>query len=282
MARLSSMSTRPRPDRVRRRVFFCAESLESRQLLSVAAFHPAIALVANVPAAVGPLVPSSVGTQATARSAASANQGIQVVLEFNPVVSGQSSFNGFTETIFIFEQPSANGTGASAPTATGSPTPNAGLGTLSTTSSTSSSETSSSQAITPLTATILAAPGSGNRTAVIVIVLPQTLVTNLGSSTIPVTTQAILATATLEEQPIQPPVLGQGFESGQTQGTDLRPETGLLAPMAPVRFEPQVPAIGLHRAVPARTRESPGRPAGRTGRPAGARAECPTGRDRPG
>ena len=72
--------------------------------------------------------------------------------------------------------------------------------------------------------------------------LPQTLVTNLGSSTIPVTTQAILATATLEEQPIQPPVLGQGFESGQTQGTDLRPENGLLAPMAPVRFEPQVPA----------------------------------------
>ena len=111
MARLSSMSTRPRSDRARRRVFFCAESLESRQLLSVAAFHPAIAPVANVPAAVGPLVPSSVGTQGTAGSAAGANQGIQVVLEFNPVVSGQSSFNGFTETIFIFEQPSATGTG---------------------------------------------------------------------------------------------------------------------------------------------------------------------------
>ena len=125
MARMSSTSTRPRSDRARRRVFFCAESLESRQLLSVAAFHPAIAPLPNVPAAVGPLVPSSVGTQGTAGSAAGANQGIQVVLEFNPVVSGQSSFNGFTETIFIFEQPSANGTGASAPTATGvrRPTP---------------------------------------------------------------------------------------------------------------------------------------------------------------
>ena len=242
MARMSSTLTRPRSDRARRRVFFCAESLESRQLLSVAAFHPAIAPVANVPAAVGPLVPS-VGTQGTGGSAAGANQGIQVVLEFNPVVSGQSSFNGFTETIFIFEQPSANGTGASAPTVTGSPTPNAGLGTLSTTSSTSSSETSSSQAIAPLTATILAAPGSANRTAVIAIVLPQTLVTNLVSSTIPVTTQAILATATLEEQPIQPPVLGQGFESGQTQGTDLRPENGLFTPKTPIPFEPQLPAI---------------------------------------
>ena len=225
-------------------MFFCAESLESRQLLSVAAFHPAIAPVANVPAAVGPLVPSSVGTQGTAGSAAGSNQGIQVVLEFNPVVSGQSSFHGFTETIFIFEQPSANGIGAHPHRrrpGVRRPTPDWALSRRR--ARRLRPRRRHSQAITPLTATILAAPGSGNRTAVIAIVLPQTLVTNLRSSTIPVTTQAILATATLEEQPIQPPVLGQGFESGQTQGTDLRPENGLFAPKAPVPLEPQLPAI---------------------------------------
>jgi hypothetical protein len=60
-----------------------------------------------------------------------------------------------------------------------------------------------------------------------------------------VTTQAILAQATLEEQPIPPPVLGQGFESGQTQGVEPRPETGLLAPSIPVRLEPQFPPIDV-------------------------------------
>ncbi len=91
-----------------------------------------------------------------------------------------------------------------------------------------------------MTATILAGPAAANRAPVIVIIMPQTLI-NLAPSTTPVTTQAILATAVLEEQPIQPPVLGQGFESGQTQGGTPAPETLFRGPVLPLPIQPQEP-----------------------------------------
>jgi hypothetical protein len=89
-----------------------------------------------------------------------------------------------------------------------------------------------------------------------------------------VTTQAILAQATLEEQPIPPPVLGQGFESGQTQGAELRPDKGLFAPTTPVPFEPQLPAtdfIEPFRPAPVNPPVNP--PADPVGPPAPAPAQ---------
>ncbi len=101
-----------------------------------------------------------------------------------------------------------------------------------------------------------------------VIIVPQPLVANLGPSTIPVTSQAILATATLEEQPIGPPVLGQGFESPVGQGSE-----SLLGPVVPARSVPgwielQLPQsdfIEPMEAVPA----VPGPAAADAGQPAG-------------
>jgi hypothetical protein len=240
----SPMPTRPRVGRARRRVFFCAESLESRQLLSVAAFHPTIAPTGNVPAAVGPVVPSPVVNVGTPAAATGLAPVLQIVIEINPVATGQASNHGFTETIFIFEETLSSGIGAASPTTPAGNSTSPG-GTTSSATSTNPGEASStsSSAITPLTSTILAGPAAGNRAAIAVVVVPQTPVANFAPSTIPVTTQAILATATLEEQPIQPPVLGQGFESGQTQGIDPRSENAFTAPKVPVRIEPQIPAI---------------------------------------
>jgi hypothetical protein len=94
-----------------------------------------------------------------------------------------------------------------------------------------------------------------------VIVAPQFSI-NLSPSTIPVTAQQILATAALEEQPLPPPVLGQGFESGQTQGgVLLPPEEVLRAEPVPVRIRPQEPAtdyVEPYEVAP--ENPAPGRP----------------------
>ena len=271
MGRLSStLPARPRADRARRRIIFCAESLESRQLLSVAPLHPTISPIGNIPAAIGPVVPSPAGNLATVGAAASTSPGPEVVLQVTPVFTGQSAFHGFTETIFIFEEPASTGPFASTPSPSGNSSPSTGSAGSSV--SPIANPGPSSTSITPLTVTNLPSPGSPKGPTIIVVVAPAPIVPNFASSTIPVTTQAILATAIQEEQPLPPPVLGQGFESGQTQGIDPRQEPGLKLPSIPLRVEPRIPAIDfiepyrpevvIPPAVePARPAEVPAQPA---------------------
>lgn len=232
MGRMSpSLPTRPRSERTRRRVILSAESLESRQLLSVAAMPPAIVPAVNVPAAIGPVVSSPTSGIGTA-GPATGSSGLQIVLEINPIVVGQGAIQGFTETILVIEEPVSSGIAT--------PTPSVPASTPSSSTPTGSAG-SQTPAITPLTATILSNPGAASRGAIGAVIASQPLVNNFGPSTIPVTTQAILNTATLEEQPLQPPVLGQGFESGQTQGIEPRIPS-FQAPTAPVPLEPNLPA----------------------------------------
>jgi hypothetical protein len=76
-----------------------------------------------------------------------------------------------------------------------------------------------------------------------------------------VTTQAILATAAQEEQPIGPPVLGQGFESGQTQGGDPQMLAPPIVPNNPVPLKPQIPAVDFVEPLrPAPVNPPPGQP----------------------
>ncbi len=250
MRRMSSLlPTRSRPERTRRRVFFLAESLETRQLLSVAAIHPANAPVANVPALIGPAVASPVAGNLATGAANAATPAVNAPPASLPIVIelGQFTINfgngsSVTESVFLVEGFSSTGIGATSPApSTGfsqSPSP---VMSNPTSPSNGGGNAASNVAITPLTATILAGP-TAKSAPVIVIIAPQAPI-NLTPSTIPVTTQAILATATLEEQPLQPPVLGQGFESGQTQGgLMLKAEELLRAPTPPISIKPAAPA----------------------------------------
>lgn len=232
----SNRSTRLTSDRARRRVVLCAEPLETRQLLSVAALPQAMAPVASVPVAVGPAVSGA------SQSAAGAVASVPIVIEWNAAFSASSGFQGFTETIFIVEEPGlvpvdSNPSPAPVSTGIGSTEP------ISTAGDSAASALASTPAITPLTATILAPASAANHAPVIAIVPTATTVTFFGPSSIPVTTQAILATAALEEQPIQPPVLGQGFESGQTQGLGPDRLESLLPKTTRVPFDPQLPPV---------------------------------------
>ena len=74
----------------------------------------------------------------------------------------------------------------------------------------SSSTSSSNSSITPLTPTILETFSFNGRATIVVIVVPQPLVANLGPSTLPVTTQAILATVASEEAATPSTHFGQG------------------------------------------------------------------------
>jgi len=217
-------------------VAFFAEVLESRQLLSVASIHAVAAPIANVPAIFGPVVPSPVtgiGSTASA-STASPTTPIQVVIVVAQGGPNAGLSNGTNQGLFVIEEFFAPGISSGAINAT-SPTPSSA-------SSTASTSAAASNSITPLTATVLAGPTGVSRAPVIVVVVPQPLVANLGPSSISVTTQAILATATLEEQPLQPPVLGQGFESPAGQGSELLPESKLQKQAEPARIELQLPA----------------------------------------
>ena len=124
-----------------------------------------------------------------------------------------------------------------------------GNGSSSSTSSTSSSNSS----ITPLTPTILAAYSFNGRAVIVVIVVPQPLVANLGPSTAPLTTQAILATVASEEAATTSTHFGQG-----TGDALIEPD---LVP--PKRVEKPACGDRCHRAVPARCTE--GRSRGCTG-----------------
>lgn len=236
----SNPSTRPGSDRTPRRVVLCAEPLETRQLLSVTAMPQAIAPVASVPAAVGPLIPGA----SSASQAAGSVHSVPIVIEFNPVFNAGLGFQGFSETILIFAQPVStpvysNPSPAPASSGIGS----TGLISTMGESGASASESAQTPAITPLTATILAPASAASHAPVIAIVPTPTAVTYFGPSSIPVTTQAILATAAMEEQPLMPPVLGQGFESGQTQGLGSERQESLLPKMARVPFDPQLPPV---------------------------------------
>jgi hypothetical protein len=244
MRRMSlPLPTRSRPGRARRRVLFFAESLESRQLLSAAAAHPTMPPMANVPALIGPAVASPVANANAATPQSTVATAFQnpVVLELGQVTVNFGNGASVTEDVFLVEGFSSPVTAAPSPAPVSSPAqptnpvlpnPTSGAGN-------SSSSPASTPAITPLTATVLAGPGATNRAPVIVVVMPQTLV-SLTPSTIPVTTQAILATAMQEEQPLPPPVLGQGFESAWTQSSMYRPE--LLPEQPPAPIKPQAPA----------------------------------------
>ena len=195
-----------------------------------------MAPVASVPVAVGPAVSGA------SQSAAGAVASVPIVIEWNPAFNPSTGFQGFTETIFIVEQPvlvpvNSNPSPAPVSTGIGSTDP------ISTAGDSAASSLASTPAITPLTATILAPASAASHAPVIAIVPTATTVTFFGPSSIPVTTQAILATAALEEQPIQPPVLGQGFESGQTQGLEPDRLESLLPKTTREPFDPQLPPV---------------------------------------
>ena len=96
----------------------------------------------------------------------------------------------------------------------------------------STSTASSNSSITPLTPTILAAYSFHGREVIVVIVIPQPLVANLGASSAPVTTQSILATVASEESAATPTRFGQG--TGE-EFLDLDPGHS-------IEVEPQAPA----------------------------------------
>lgn len=239
MASLSvHSSARARSGRPRRRRLFLAEVLETRRLLSVSApaLPHAVVSAPLVPALVGPMT-SSTGTTSSAAGALSPSGSGQATPQvLVPVYAINFNFGNLNETLVIFEF--AGSTGTSSPAPTGSSTAAQGpiatfsgttADTTTNTTTASSSPTAQTPDITPLTATILSSPAASGR-AVVVIIAPQPLVANLGPSTIPATAQAILATAALEEQPIGPPVLGQGFESPVGQGFE-----SLFGPVLPAR-----------------------------------------------
>ncbi|MHB1560167.1 MAG: hypothetical protein ACYC61_22170 [Isosphaeraceae bacterium] len=232
MASLSvHSSARARSGRPRRRRLFLAEVLETRRLLSVSvpAMPHAVVSAPLVPALVGPMT-SSAGTSSPAAGAhsllGSGQPAPQLVIPIDTINFNVGNLN---ETLVIVEfsgniggaSPASYGSGASTATLGPIATFSGITGDTSSASLTAATDTSGptaqTPAITPLTATILSGPAVGGR-AVVVIIAPQPLVANLGPSTIPATEQAILATATLEEQPLGPPVLGQGFESPVGQG----------------------------------------------------------------
>ncbi len=233
MASLSVHSfARARSRRPRRRRLFLAEVLETRRLLSAAALPHAIAPASLAPALVGPMTPSAgttspTGTTSPAAGAlsqlSSGQPASQIVI---PIYTLNFNLGNPNETLVIVEfsgnpgfssaASSGSSTVSQGPVATFSGT-TGGMSALSTTTTDTSGPTAQTPSITPLTAVILSGPSVGGRD-VVVVILPQPLVANLGPSAIPATDQAILATAALEEMPLGPPVLGQGFESPVGEG----------------------------------------------------------------
>ena len=240
-------SARPplaRAPRSRRRLFFSPELLESRQLLSVAAFpsHAMLAPVVNIPALIGPAVASPVSTTSgSLSSAVNPTYQVQLIIDVNPAATGAVGGHGFTETIVFFGDSFATGPISAAPTpTTGAGSPSSGPSTGGNAGATTSPTTTTS--ITPLAVSIVAGSAGVNRAPIVIVVAPQPLaVTNLAPSMAPVTTQAV-QTAVLEEQPLAPPQLGQGFESPVGQGSDVQLDKSLLRPSTRTLIEPALPA----------------------------------------
>jgi hypothetical protein len=241
-----ALPTRPRSDRARRRVIFCAESLETRQLLSVAAYPPAIAPAVHAPAQFGPVVPSATGNTGSSATPAGSSSAATPTPEIIIPITEQITSGGIAVTFLIIDVVPAS-SGASSPAAPTSGGSTSTTGSAASPTSANPSVTSPTPAITPLTQTILS---TGNANAApIIVITPQPTVANFAPSSIPVTTQAILATAAQEEQPIGPPVLGQGFESGQTQGIDPAALAPPIVPNNPVPLKPQIPAVDFIEPV---------------------------------
>src|SRR5262245_31676127 len=97
------LPTRPRSDRARRRVIFCAESLETRQLLSVAAYQPAIAPAVHGPAQVGPVVPSPTGNTGSSSTPTGSSSAATPTPEIIIPITGQIAFGGISLTFLIIE-----------------------------------------------------------------------------------------------------------------------------------------------------------------------------------
>jgi len=182
------------------------ESLESRRLLSAAAFQPLVASGLPVSAIVGSAEATSITPIVPSGSSGNMASQSQFGFGLNPVVPNAPAGSGVLE-VLIIEVSFSNGIGAPSGLVASNPSNRFGAPSGPVASNPSSGPetggtTASSTAITPLTPTILAGSAPQNRAPVVVIVAPQPLVANLGPSTISVTTQAILLTALLEEQPI--------------------------------------------------------------------------------
>ena len=134
MVRLfSALPPLARAARSRRRPFFAPELLESRQLLSVAAFpsHAMLAPVVNVPALIGPAVASPVSTTSgSLASAVNPTYQVQLIIDVNPAGTGAVGGHEFTETIVFFGDSFATGPISVAPTSTtGAGNPSSGAST---------------------------------------------------------------------------------------------------------------------------------------------------------
>jgi hypothetical protein len=228
----SPRSMRPGFARAPRRTVVLVEPLESRQLLAAGAFQPIMAPALAVPAIIGPAQASPISPIAPPAPVANQAPSIEIVFGLISVGAGASAGHGFVETVFIFESSFSSGSIGAAGQAPNNPT----------TGPLAGGSAGATGSIAPLTPTVLAGSAGRNQTPVVVIVLPQPLVVNLAPSTISVTTQAILATALLEEQPLPPPVLGQGFESPVGQALESSPERGLPGHLIPARVKAEPPA----------------------------------------
>ena len=203
-------------------------------MLSVATIPTVIAPAIHAPAAFGPVSTSPAGNTASGPTAPGATFTLTITIV--PVI-GQLSGHGITETFTFIEGPTASGVGSS-PASSGGGSGSSGVGS----GPMSTSPTVETPSITPLTPAILS--NTANVVPVIIVV-PQPVAYNFAPSSIPATTLAVLATATAEEQPIGPPVLGQGFESGQTQGIEPRFQGPEMGGKAFVPLEPTLPAIDV-------------------------------------
>jgi hypothetical protein len=214
------------------------ENLESRRLLSAAAFQPMAATGVAVSAIIGPAVTSPIVPIVSASPGANMASQIQVGFGLEPIVPNAPAGSVVSQPIFIIEVSFSNGIGAAPSQPSANPTSGMQTG------GTIAANGVTGQ-IAPLTPTVLAGSTARNRTPVIVIVEPQPLIANLGRSTSSAVTQAILLMAMLEEQPIQPPVLGQGFESSVGQDVESVPDGAVRGQLMPTRIKVEPPATDI-------------------------------------
>jgi hypothetical protein len=214
------------------------EHLESRRLLSAAAFQPMAATGLTVSAIIGPAVASPIVPTLSASPGANMASEIQVGFGLEPIVPNAPAGSVVSQTIFIIEVSFSNGIGAAPSQPSTNPTTGMQNG------GTTAANGVTGQ-LAPLTPTVLAGSTARNPAPVIVIVAPQPLIANLAPSYSSAVTQAILLTAMLEEQPIPPPALGQGFESPVGQGAESVPDGTVRGHLAPIPIKAEPPATDI-------------------------------------
>jgi hypothetical protein len=189
----------------------------------------------TVSAILGPAVASPITPIVSAFPGANMASQIQVGFGLEPVVPNAPAGSVVSETIFVIQISFSNGISTTSSQPANNPTA----------STQPSGPTGSTGLIAPLTPTVLASSTPRNRTPVIVIVVPQPLVVNPVPSAASAETQAILLTAMLEEQPLLPPVLGQGFESPVGQGAEPVPDASAPGQLVPTRIKAEPPATDI-------------------------------------